>query len=41
MPCSNDATIGALAQLLDELILRIDDELRVERGEGVSLHGDG
>lgn len=39
---SNDATIGALTELLDELILGIDDEGRVERVETMSrLHHDG
>lgn len=35
---SNDAAISTLAQLLDELILRINDERRVEGGESVPLH---
>ena len=35
----NDASVCALAELLDELVLGVDDEGRVEGGEGVSLHG--
>jgi hypothetical protein len=34
----DDAAISALSELLHELVLRIDDERRVERGEAVSLH---
>lgn len=34
-----DAAVGALAELLDELVLRVDYEGRVESGEGVPLHG--
>ncbi len=37
--CSDDAAIRALAELLDELVLGVDDEGRVEGGEGVPLHG--
>ena len=39
MFCSNNAAIRALTQLLHELVLGVDDECRVEGGEGVSLHG--
>jgi len=35
---SNDAAIGALAKLLDEEILGVDDEGRVDSCEGVTLH---
>jgi len=38
MPCSNDASIGTLAQLLDKLVLRIHHEGGVQRGKTVSLH---
>ena len=34
----NDASVCALAELLDELVLGVDDEGRVEGGEGVPLH---
>ena len=37
----DDAAISALSELLHELILRIDDERRVERGEAVPLHDSG
>jgi hypothetical protein len=37
----DDAAISALAELLDELVLRVDDEGRVECGEAVPLHRDG
>ena len=36
---SDDASVRALTEFLDELVLRIDDEGRVECGELVSLHG--
>ena len=35
----DDAAISALPELLHELVLRIDDERRVESGETVPLHG--
>ena len=35
---SHDATIGTLTQFFDELVLGIDNEGRVQSGEGVSLH---
>ena len=35
----DDATISALSELLHELVLRIDDERRVESGKTVPLHG--
>lgn len=34
----DDAAISALSEFLHELVLRIDDERRVESGETVSLH---
>ena len=34
----NDASVCALAELLDELVLGVDDEGRVEGAEGVPLH---
>jgi hypothetical protein len=37
----DDAAISALSELLHELVLRIDDERRVESGEAVSLHDWG
>lgn len=39
---SNDAAISALAEFLDELVLRVDDKSRVQSIEAVPLHdGDG
>jgi len=38
MSSGDDAAICTLAQLLDELVLCIDDECRVERGKTMSLH---
>ncbi len=37
--CGNDTTIGTLAELLDELIFRVDHEGGIESGEGMPLHG--
>lgn len=34
-----DAAVSALSEFLDELVLRVDDEGRVQSGETVSLHG--
>lgn len=41
MPRGNDAAIGTLTEFLDELVLGVDDEGRVERAETVSLHDRG
>ena len=38
MLCGDDAAVGTLAELLDELIFGIDDEGGVEGLEGVPLH---
>ena len=35
---SDDAPIRALPQLLHELVLRVDDERRIERGKRMALH---
>lgn len=35
----NDTPIRTLTKLLDKLVLRVDDEGRVQCLEGVSLHG--
>lgn len=38
----DDASVSTLAEFFDVLVLGIDDERRVERGERVSLHrGEG
>ena len=34
----NDRAVGALSKLLDEFVLRVDDERRVESGESLPLH---
>ena len=38
VPRRDDAPVRALPELLDELVLGVDDEDGVERGELVSLH---
>ena len=38
MPCSHDTSVGSLPEFLDKLVLGIDHEGGVERGEGVPLH---
>lgn len=38
MPGGYDASIGALAELFDELVLGIDYEGGVEGGKAVTLH---
>ena len=38
VPCSYDATIGALTQFFDKLILRVYDKGRVQRRKTMSLH---
>ena len=37
----DDASVGTLAELFDELVLSINDECRVEGGECMSLHWSG
>jgi len=34
----NGGAVGTLSKLLDELVLRVDDECRVESGESVPSH---
>ena len=34
----DDGAVGALSNLLDELVLRVEDEHRVKSGERVPLH---
>ena len=41
MPSGDDTSISALAKFLDELILGIDYECRIEGGKAVSLHTRG
>jgi hypothetical protein len=36
MASSDDTTVRALTELLDELVLGVDDESAIERGEGVT-----
>lgn len=38
--CGYDAAVGALAELLYELVFRVDDKGRVQSGEGVPLQHD-
>lgn len=40
MSSGDDAAICTLTQLLDELVLCIDNECRVERGKTMSLHDE-
>ena len=37
----DDATVSALTEFFHELVVGIDDEGRVERGEGTALHDGG
>ena len=39
MLCRDDASVRALTKLLDELVIRVYDEGRVQGLEGVPLHG--
>jgi hypothetical protein len=41
MPGGYDASISALAEFLDELVLGVDDEGGIEGGEAVALHSGG
>lgn len=36
--CADDATISSLTEFLDELVLRVDDERRVQSLKRVALH---
>lgn len=40
MLCGYDTTVGTLTEFLDELIFRVDYEVRIESGEGMPLHAE-
>ena len=41
MSSGDYAAISTLTEFFDELVLRVNNESRIESGKAVSLHGDG